>query len=189
MCTTKVSRVTFVITTVSIKINMIYISSYFMPYMIMAFIYDTLETTITYLTVTVFVVGAYLGWWGIIRSITLCCLQCKCCSEDGNNITGKSESKNGNSRFYTIYLFAKRYLRIWSYAMFSCAITFAAYYMLVLFLFILRLGSFNDFEAAHNLVIVTVPVLIALVGIFATKPFYVFIKKTFLDNNDERTYI
>ena len=36
--------------------------------------------------------------------------------------------------------------------------------MLGLLLFIFRLVSFNDFEAAHNLVIA--PVLMALVGIY-----------------------
>ena len=180
MCTTKVSKIFFVIIIVSIKFNMIYILSYFMPYMIMAFIYYTLETTITYLILTVFVVGVYLVCWGIIRSITLCCLQCKCCSEDGNNTTSKSGSKNGNSRWYTIYLFAKRCLHISSYAMFPCAMVI----VLVLFVNILTLGGFNDFEAAHNLVIV--PALVALIGIFITKPFYVLIEKTYLANRDER---
>ena len=150
----------------------------------MAFIYDTLETTTTYFIVIVFVVGVYLVLWGIIRSITLCCLQCKRCSEEyGNNTIGKSDAKNEISIFYTIYLFAKRYLRIWSYAMFSCAMAFAAYYMLGLLLFIFTLVSFNDFEAAHNLVIA--PVLVALVGIFVAKPFYLLIKKTFLDERNK----
>ena len=140
--------------------------------MIVAFIYDTLETTITYLLLIVIVGGFYLVLWGFIRSIILCCLQYKSCNDDSNN---KSGTKNGI--FYTSYSVTKRYLRIWSYAMFSCTIIIAVYYMLAVILFIFMLASFNDFQAAHNLVIA--PALVVLVSIFVTKPFYTLVKERF----------
>ena len=50
-------------------------------------------------------------------------------------------------------------------------------YILFLILFISLLAHFDDFEAAHDLVIA--PALVALVGIFLAKPLYVFVKKKF----------
>lgn len=42
-----------------LSINIVYIGSYFMPYMLLAFIHDPLQTSFTYLIVTAFIICAY----------------------------------------------------------------------------------------------------------------------------------
>ena len=47
-------------------------------------------------------------------------------------------------------------------------------YFVTILIFLLRLGNFNDFQAAHNL---TLPVIVIVFSVFVLKPFYKYIFK------------
>lgn len=147
-------KVVLILTTISIKINVIYLLSYFMPFVMLAFIYDPLQSSVTYLLGIGCVFGVYLVWWGLTRSCSACKLQ---------------QCRETLFKPFCICYFTKNFARSCSYVMFSCTIVFSTAYFFVVLLFILTLGSFSDFETAHNLV---VPALIGLAGIFVGKPLF-----------------
>ena len=55
-------------------------------------------------------------------------------------------------------------------------------YFVTILIFLLRLGNFNDFQAAHNL---TLPVIVIVFSVFVLKPFYKYIFK--LSEEDDVT--
>jgi len=199
-------KMAIITTAVSIKINLIYILSYFVPYMLLAFIYNPLVTSINYFIVATTVFCGYLVWWGLTH--TLNSLSCyhplkhkllhlqkeSLCIGDGNegnsnkNVTNVDGNKHyhikiGISHF--VCSCSRHTVHTCSYGMFSCATVFSTLYFLSVIIYILTLGSFNDFEAAHNLV---VPVVVGLAGIFVGKPFYSCIQQRFrikFGNNEE----
>lgn len=116
----------------SILLNIIYLGSFFFPYMLLAFIQDPLQTMFLYLVIAVLIISAYL----------LCVSFSK--------ITG---------------IFCKPKTALIIYITFSLAASII--FLVVVMLFILTLGSFNDFEEAQNLL---VPLLVAMFGIFILKP-------------------
>lgn len=199
MCVIKVIKMAFVIATVSIKINVIYISSYFMPYMLLAFVYNPLQTSITYFMITVLVVGVYLMWWGLTNTGS----KLQCCSnkcrhpEQRTSYTDYTPIEGGNVDDVTCcsikngvlcavccsLRFIKCTGHICSYLIFSCAIIFSFIYIFSVIAYICELGSFNDFQAAHNLVVLA---LIGLVGIFVGKPVYAHFRQKFHLKFDER---
>ena len=128
-----------------ISMNFIYIGCYFMPYMLLAFIHDPLLTTLTYLTLALFIVCIYLICLGVCNLYKL--------------------------KHKTLYSNIKRE-KFPDYILYSCMV-WAMAFSLSMFLFvvtyILTLGSFDDFRDIKYLM----PSLpLAVVSLFLIKPLY-----------------
>ena len=138
-----------------ISMNFIYIGCYFMPYMLLAFIHDPLLTTLTYLTLALFIVCIYLiclGVWNLYK------------------LKHKIKHDNNKREKFSDYI------------LYSCMV-WAMAFSLSMFLFvvtyILTLGSFDDFRDIKYLM----PSLpLAVVSLFLIKPLYK-LKKQDPDSN------
>ena len=147
------------VTAVLIAMNLIYIVSHHMPYMLLAFIYSPVQASVTYLALILYTLCAYFlfsSYEGHIPDKLLLKL-----------LTAhiKRKMNINNLRFFKYLLRAKPLL--WLYV--SMGIFFAVFYFTVIFVYIITLGSFDDFKVAQNLAI---PLVIGIFTFVGVKPIY-----------------
>ena len=65
------------LTVISILVNIIYGVSYHIPYMVLAFVYNPVQSSITYLTLIIYILCLYLFFWSIESNFNYECLQNK----------------------------------------------------------------------------------------------------------------
>ena len=164
----------------SVTINIIHIVCYFLPYMLLAFIYNPLQTCVTYLALGFYALGAYLLLW-IAKYCITSYIKLFNFHTSVNDLIGgslgfyapesytaeNSESVDGKDIkrvricscivFYTVFV------------LFATGMVLAVVYFSAAILYVLTLGSLNDFEVIQNLV---PPLLIGLLTYFVIKPTY-----------------
>ena len=175
------------LTAAMISVNITYIGCYFMPYMLLAFIHDPLLTTFTYITILLFTCCVYLIFLGAWSLYKFCkgddintVEHTKCENITADNITDDKDQSNSRlAKLFDTLLYS---YMVWAVA--SSIIIF-----LFVIIYIITLGSFDDFEELKNL---TPSLLIAVLGVFLLKPALKLAKKTFNnkpnndDNNDDK---
>ena len=187
------------LTAALISVNIAYIGCYFMPYMLLSFIHDPLLIIFTYVMVALFIACVYLVFQGAWH---LCKFYKKCenqknentdenaigndtededpmgndtTDEDpiGNDTTNEDRRDNDNATLPKLFDTLLYSYMLWAVA--SSVIIF-----LFVIIYIITLGSFDDF---HEFQSITPSILIALLGLFLLKPAYKFTKKKFKDDN------
>ena len=139
---------------ISISVNIVYIASYFVPPMVLAFIQDPMQVILTCLMAAAVVAFVYGFLWGIGLIVLLKIIQ-------------------------GIMPFSR-----WSFKTFcNCVITFLAAFSLIFYFILIQcmftLGSFSDFQSLQNMLL---PLLVVLLSIFILKPGYKYVCKTMNDN-------
>ena len=121
--------------------TIIYLGSYFMPYMLLAFIYDPLQTAFIYCTLIAFAICIYFYCFGFfqLKVATMSVSTCKW-RDAGENM--------------------KNIAMAWGS---SATIT----YFLGVIIYILDLGNFHDFMSAQNLLL---PLMVGLFTFLVLKP-------------------
>ena len=156
----------------SVTINIIHILCYFLPYMLLAFIYNPLQTCVTYLALGLYVLGAYFLFW-IIQHL----------------ITSYIKFINSETTVQDLIPFLRFYapqsytdleaggdikllhcICIFSFCLvyvLGIGMVLAVVYFSNVIIYVLTLGSLNDFEVIQNLV---PPLLIGALTYFVVKP-------------------
>ena len=178
---------------ISITINIIHIVCYFMPYMLLAFIYNPLQACVTYLALGLYVVGAYLLFWIVKYCITSYKRLVNSHTTDhalirflrfyaARSYTENLESFDGNGLRRQHY----KCIFIFHIALFflGYGIVFAVVFFSAAIIYVLTLGSLNDFEVIQNLV---PPLLIGVLTYFVVKPNYKQAKQKI--NLDDESHI
>ena len=165
------------LTAISITINLIYGVSYHMPYMVLAFVYNPVQSSIIYLVLTIYILCLYLFFWSIESNCFYRFLQYKYLKKKWNR------TLEDTNKIFTVLFFMSR---IKSLIIILLTVIFiaAVIYTTNIFILILKLGSFNDFQGAQNFLL---PLMIGIIY-FVVKPFYKKAKKHFdFDNNENTT--
>lgn len=126
----------------SIIVNMMYLGCIFSPYMLLAFINDPLQTTFFYLVIVALIACAYLS----VLPFTKCC----------------------SSGFTKAGLAQAGFIKTLKLGYFALSLAVSAVFIIVVLLFIVTLGSFNDFEEINNLLL---PLLVGMFGILIIQPY------------------
>ena len=144
--------------------------------MLLAFIYNPLQTCVTYLALSLYILCGYVFIWSfklhisyarssgktasdILRFRTRSCLY-----QIARNSDSNTDNKNKIKPFY-VYM---------SIILISQALPLIVIYFSGVILYILTLGSLNDFEAIQSLV---PPLLIGVFTYFVLKPTYRQVKQ------------
>ena len=126
-----------------ISVNIIYIGYYFLPYLILAFIHDSLLTAFTYFMVALVIFCVYLGVWYLVKFLIY---------------------------RYSGYDDCFKCAKLLVHLLYSC-MTWTAAFVTIIFLFvitfIITLGSFSDFEELKHL---APSFLLAVVGANLVQP-------------------
>ena len=144
---------------ISIIVNITHLLCYFMPYMLLAFIYNPLQTFVTYLALGLYVLCGYLLFWMSKRIFTYYR------DPDKDNFFKEYTRVPNKSR--CIYL---------AYFLMSLGILSVTVYFSTVIIYVLTLGSFDDFEVIQNLL---PPLLIGILTYFVVKPTYKQAKQKF----------
>ena len=137
----------------SIGAFLVYLGFYFLPYMILAFINDPIQTVFIYVIAASFILCVYLLIYsGLFYLIFFCATY------------PEERSK------------CKEFIIRSSYATFALGSGLSIAYFLIILIFVITLGNFHNFQAVENL---TLPIIIALITVFVFKPSYKFIKTSF----------
>jgi len=141
-------------------LNVIFLASFFSLYMLLAFVHDPFQASLTYLFITVCTFCLFFAFFGLFG----CCYSCAfiCCKENDNQ--GEP---------------------IMSFGAMSCVASTATVasviFMAIVCICIFTLGSFNNLLVLQNLVF---PVSIALLSFIFLKPALKYLKSIH-DGDDE----
>ena len=185
-----------------ISVNISYVGCYFMPYMLLAFIHDPLLTIFTYIMVVLFIACVYLmcqGLWHL-------CKFCKKSQENktkniasgdtlnsntsgtasgdtlNSNTSGTASGDTLNSNTSGEHNNNKIIPKLFDTLLYSYmlwAIASSVIIFLFVIIYVITMGSFDDFQELQNL---TPSILIAVFGLFLLKPAFRFTKKKFKDD-------
>jgi len=147
---------------VLVSINVIYIGSYFSPYMLLAVIHDPLQTTFTYLFGLLLVACIYELYLGL----SFFCGDNECWTHQEDR---SKEEVNEIRRFAFCFCCAS-----WTGVL-------SVIYIVITVIFIFTFGSFNNFTELQNLVF---PLVIGILTIIFFKPVYKS-AKLFHKNDDD----
>ena len=150
-------------TAISIAISFTHIGCYFLPYMILAFIHNPLQTTSVYTMGLVYLACSYAGYLsGCFTSVLFFVI-----------------SRNGFASCFT-----KFHYKLWACVLGSWSLsTSATLFIVILNHAILKMGSFDDFQGVQNLLL---PLLIGVFTLFVIKPAYNYVTAKLHDKSEER---
>ena len=134
--------------------------------MLLAFIYNPLQTFVTYLVLGVYVLCGYLLLWILKRLLLYCCKPSDpiCIGHFSSKNDYKNQGLQTNSKTYI-----KPQYICTAYLLIFSGIFFSIVYFSYVMIYILTWGSYDDFEAIQNLVL---PLLIGMLTYFVVKPTY-----------------
>ena len=171
----------------SITVNLIYMGSYFTPFMILAFIHDPLQTTFTYFVVTAFFVCICLTFYGL-WTLSILIFPSKLLKKDDgalDNNTINEECMNPlRNKLNSICASFRRL-----YTPLLCTFTLlASAFSMVCFLlaiiYITTLGSFNDYQ---DLKILLLPAVVGVFSFFIWRPLYQIIRTKYNKKYQKRS--
>ena len=166
----------------SITVNVVHLVCYFLPYMLLAFIFNPLQTCFTYLALGFLFLCVYL----LFLIFTHCCISCTQFSDTHTDDffafyktpryrtprhktlrTSDSHDQAGGEN--NIMFRFKIICKAIAYSLLIIGILLVAIYFSAIFIYVLILGSLNDFEVIQNLV---PPLLIGILTYLVVKPIY-----------------
>ena len=157
----------------SITVNAVHLVCYFLPYMLLSFIYNPLQTCFTYLALGFLIICVYLLFWIYTRCCTLFCTKfLDSPTNDSSIYTGDSSTDDFlsfNKIFPPVKININQCILIIACVFLSLGILLIAIYFSAVIIYVLFLGSLNDFEVIQNLV---PPLLIAVLTYLVVKPTY-----------------
>ena len=139
--------------------------------MVLAFVYNPVQSSIIYLALTIYILCLYLLFW----SIELCCcnyIDCLCLLCKRSHKHNKKQNDTPKYKVLKWFIFLP-----------IIYLVYAVIYTSYIFILILKMGSFNDFQGAQSFVL---PLMIGIIY-FVGKPFYKKAKKSFDFGNNETT--
>ena len=139
---------------ISISVNIVYIASYFVPPMVLAFIQDPMQVILTCLMTVVVVAFVYGLFWGLALLVLLKMIQ-------------------------GIKPFSRWSYKTFVYFVISFFTAFSLFFYFILIQCMFILGSFSDFQPLQNMLL---PFLVVLLSIFILKPGYKYVCKTLSGN-------
>ena len=139
---------------ISISVNIVYIASYFVPPMVLAFIQDPMQVIVTCLMTVVVVAFVYGLFWGLALLVLLKMIQ-------------------------GIKPFSRWSYKTFVYFVISFFTAFSLFFYFILIQCMFILGSFSDFQSLQNMLL---PFLVVLLSIFILKPGYKYVCKTLSGN-------
>ena len=144
-----------------ISMNIIYVTCYFFPYILWAFIHNPFLTIFTHLLLLLLIVSVYLIILGLWHLILKPCKNklCKKYKEDGK------PTKCLNTILYSFM---------------DCGIGLTILIFLCVSSYIITLGRFGDFEELNSL---APSLLIAVLGLFLLKPVYNYVTDQVKDDD------
>ena len=142
---------------VSLGVFLVYLAFYFLPYMLLAFINDPIKALFIYIMIALYILSFYLLTYSLCFLIDL-------------SLHQLTEKK---ILIKIILIVPSTISCLIRHPYFTGSGASIAYFVTIL-IFLLRLGNFNDFQAAHNL---TLPVIVIVFSVFVLKPFYKYIFK------------
>ena len=152
-------------TAISIAISFTHIGCYFMPYMLLAFIHNPLQTTFVYTMELIYLPCTYAVCMFIWFAYVLCC----------------AAYHYGFASYFTKfhYKLLACVLGSWSFSLSSTLFISMLNYA------VLKMGSFNDFQGVHNLLL---PLMIGIFTLFVLKPAYSYVTAKLNDDKSEEKY-
>jgi len=154
--------------TTSLVVNIIYIFSYYLPYMLLAFIYDPLQATVTYLGLAVYTATCYVFWSNIESMISpKYLMKIYTCQY---NLKWKFGAKKFGAKKFRKLI--KKILNIAG----AFFIVWAIGYFSRVFIYIVTWGSFDDFKVAQH---ISLPLVLFAFVYFIIKPFFKEVKHFF----------
>ena len=148
------------LTVTVISVNIFYLGCYFLPYMLLAFIHDPLQSTFTYLTVVFLTLCIYLIFLGISQLYKYCRI--------------KKENRDGSDSKFKCAKCCDALL--YSCMVWAMALSILMFLLLVTFF----IESFDDFQKLQHL---TPSLLIAILTVVLLQPSYKYLTKNLEDNN------
>lgn len=154
-----------------------------MPYMLLAFIYNPVQTSVFYITLPIYILCGYLLIWLMESRYYDTCIKyhlhekilkanCTCKIK----IFQKFSLENHPKIRSLCYFLLKGYV--------VCGIIYVVVFFSIIFIYILTLGSFSDFEGAQSLVL---PLVIAILTYFVVNPIYKYLKEGYDSDNSSNT--
>ena len=166
----------------SIMVNFIHLICYFMPYVLFAFIYNPLQTCVTYLALGIYILCGYLFFW-VFKKITIAFHQK---DETDYNVTVSSdETDDETDNAYNLVSKNDKWLKcllLTNLFIFCQGLITGVMYFSFAIIYVLTLGSFDDFEVIQNLV---PPLLIGVFSYFIVNPTFRQAKQKFSFGNDD----
>ena len=158
----------------SITVNISHLVIYYMPYMLLAFIYNPLQTCTIYSVLVIYVLCGYLVVWG--------CLQMHSIVREGetdasDETDASNETDNANNLCGSI----NKKFTVFAINFFTIGLSMVVIYFSFIIVYALTLGSFNDFGVIQNLL---PPLLIGLLTFLVIKPTYIKAKQRFNLDSD-----
>ena len=147
---------------ISITVNAIHLVCYFLPYMLLAFIYNPLQTCFTYLGLGLLIICIYL----LFLIFTYCCTSICTKFSDSSTHDFLGFYKTCTPRYRKTINDLFSYM---GYFLLSLGILLVTIYFSAVIIYVLTLGSLNDFEVIQNLV---PPLLIGVLTYAVVKPTY-----------------
>ena len=146
---------------VSITLNIIYLGSYYSPYMVVAFIHDPIRTSLIYFLLICVVICLYLFFLGSTNLVYLCFKVCiyKC----------KGHNKLDTDCYYRC-----------TYCIEGWTAVISATYLAIIIVYLFVLGSFDSLNLLQSL---TLPLMIFLFSYLFLKPLLKSFKRSL--NNDK----
>ena len=141
---------------VSVAFNIIYLGSYFSPFMALAFIHDPLRTCFLYLLVMVGVICVYLVWFGIILT---CLIMTRC--------------RNSKVCCYIKCIYCTE----------SCTTVISTGYIAVIIVYLFVVGSFESLDPLKKL---TLPLIIFFLTYLFLKPIVDYIKSLYIKKDESK---
>ena len=139
---------------ISLSVNFIYIGFNFLPYMLMAFINDPLQTFFIYILILFVGACAFMFILRSVKAIAKCCCnrnEAKCCCN----------RNEGNSCHDCCHTFCFLFLAI--------SLVISVILSIIAIAYILTLGSFHDFQGLKS---VLLPIMVTLLVMVLLKPGY-----------------
>ena len=138
---------------------LVYLGFYFLPYMILAFVNDPIQTAFVYLIAASIIFCILLLTYGMLSAFISIIIR----------LTGNFQFEKFNGS----------YVRL----VFAEASGMSIAYFLIILIFILTLGNFHQFQAVEHL---TMPLVLGLFTLFVLKPLIKHIKRR-MENDEANT--
>ena len=150
----------------SVTVNISHLVIYYMPYMLLAFIYNPLQTCTIYSVLVIYILCGYFLPWGLLLLVIN--------QKDSDNDDSYVSDETDNA---SIINTVTEYFICFS----AVGLTLVVIYFSIVIVYALTLGSFDDFGIIQNLV---PPLLIGLLTFLVVKPTYIKAKQRFNLDSD-----
>ena len=169
----------------SITVNIIYMGSYFVPFMILAFIHDPLQTTFTYFVVAAFFACICLTFYGF-WTLSILIFPSKLLKKDDRDLD--NNRKHMNPICIKLHSICATFHRLYTPLICTFTLLASAFSMvcfLLAIIYITTLGSFSDYQ---DLKILLLPAVVGVFSFFIWKPVYQIIRAKYNKKHQKKSH-